>query len=228
MWGREARRAAKWKGDMSPRRGFFHVRASTVNMPLLTELALPPFRNLLINRQRFTFAAWKNVVLIALFALATLAAVATATAAGKQDARPTPANPGPAQDKSVEALAEIARQSVVVISHFGRDGKEDGIGAGFVVSSNGLIATSLHVIGEARPITVQLAGGKRYSVTEVHAWDRKLDLAVIRIAAENLPPPLSLGDSDTLKQGTPVVAMGNPLGLERSIVQGVVSARRDF
>src|SRR4051812_36013343 len=41
-------------------------------------------------------------------------------------------------EKSVESLAENARQSVVVISHFGRDGKEDGIGAGFIVSSNGL------------------------------------------------------------------------------------------
>ena len=61
-----------------------------------------------------------------------------------------PANTGPArgQDKSVEALAEIARPAVVVISHFGRDGKEDGVGAGFIISSNGLIATSLHVIGE--------------------------------------------------------------------------------
>ncbi len=149
----------------------------------------------------------------------------TASPAGRQDARPT-AQPR-SLDKSVEALAEAARPSVVVISHFGRDGKEDGIGAGFIVSSNGLIATSLHVIGEARPITVQLANGKRYEATEVHAWDRKLDLAVIRIAAEKLPA-LTLGDSDTLKQGAPVVAMGNPLGLERSIVQGVVSARRDF
>jgi regulator of sirC expression with transglutaminase-like and TPR domain len=130
-------------------------------------------------------------------------------------------------EKSVEALAQSTRQSVVVISHFGRDGKEDGIGAGFIVSSNGLVATSLHVIGEARPITLQLADGQRYEATEVYAWDRKLDLAVVRINAGKTPA-LPLGDSDALKQGTPVVAMGNPLGLERSIVQGVVSATRDF
>jgi S1-C subfamily serine protease/regulator of sirC expression with transglutaminase-like and TPR domain len=130
-------------------------------------------------------------------------------------------------EKSVEALAQSTRQSVVVISHFGRDGKEDGIGAGFIVSSNGLVATSLHVIGEARPITLQLADGQRYEATEIYAWDRKLDLAVVRINAGKTPA-LPLGDSDALKQGTPVVAMGNPLGLERSIVQGVVSATRDF
>src|SRR5207249_2375269 len=156
-----------------------------------------------------------------------LVAPTVLAAAGRQDARPASQPRSSDKEKSVEALAESARQSVVVISHFGRDGKEDGIGAGFIVSSDGLIATSLHVIGEARPITVQLAGGKRYDVTEVHAWDRKLDLAVVRIAAEKLPT-MALGDSDVLKQGTPVVAMGNPLGLERSIVQGVVSARRDF
>src|SRR5438552_15908242 len=131
-------------------------------------------------------------------------------------------------DRSIETLAETARQSVVVISHFGRDGKEDGLGAGFVVSSNGLIATSLHVIGEGRPISVQLANGKRYDAIEVHAWDRKLDLAVIRIVAPQQLHPLPLRDSDILKQGTPVVAMGNPLGLERSIVQGVVAAKRDL
>ena len=153
----------------------------------------------------------------------TLSVVSELAAAGP------PARPEarPSRDKSVEALAETARQSVVVVSHFGRDGKQDGVGAGFVVSSDGLVATSLHVIGEARPISVQLANGKRYDATEIYAWDRKLDLAVIRIAAQKLPA-LPLGDSDTLKQGTPVVAMGNPLGLEHSIVQGVVSAKRDF
>src|SRR6266567_3177546 len=129
--------------------------------------------------------------------------------------------------KGVETLAEMARRSVVVITHFGRDGREDGVGTGFVVSSNGLIATSLHVIGEARPVQVQLADGRRYEVTEVHAWDRQLDLAVIRVDAAGLPA-LPLGDSDTLRQGTPIVAMGNPLGLEHSIVQGVISAKREF
>lgn len=134
---------------------------------------------------------------------------------------------GSAPAKSVEELATIARRSVVVIAHYNRAGKEDGVGAGFVVSSNGLVATSLHVIGEARPIRIRFHDGREYEVIEVHAWDRKLDLALVRIAAEHLQP-LPLGDSDRLDQGTPVVAMGNPLGLEFSIVQGVVSAKRAF
>ena len=164
------------------------------------------------------------LVMIAL----VIAGTGFVAAAEKNSKKPRPqVSSAERNEKTVEALAEIARPAVVIISHFGREGKEDGIGAGFVVSSYGLIATSLHVIGEARPITVQLADGKRYEVSEVRAWDRKMDLAVIRIEATNLPA-LPLGDSDALKQGTPVVAMGNPLGLDHSIVQGVVSAKRDF
>ena len=132
-----------------------------------------------------------------------------------------------AQEAQIETIAERIRPSVVVVSHFGREGKEEGVGSGFVVSADGLIATCLHVIGEARPISVRLADGKSYEVTEVYAWDRKLDLAVVRIDAKLLPA-LALGDSEALKQGAAIVAMGNPLGLEHSIVQGVVSAKRDF
>ncbi len=134
------------------------------------------------------------------------------------------AEPG---EMTVEQVAAFARKSLVVISHFGRDGNVDGVGAGFVIDANGLIATSFHVIGEARPVKVQFADGRNFEVTEVYAWDRKQDLAVLRIDAKGLTP-LPLGDSDSLKQGSQVVAMGNPQGLDFSIVEGVVSARRDF
>ena len=122
---------------------------------------------------------------------------------------------------------EKARDSIVVIKQAGRDGATEGIGTGFVVSRDGLIATCLHVIGEARPLRVSFADGETASVTEIHAWDRKLDLAVIRISKKELSA-LRLGDSDSLKQGAPIVAIGNPQGLNHSIVQGVVSAIRDF
>jgi len=133
----------------------------------------------------------------------------------------------PLKENSVAAIAEMARPSLVTVAHSGRDGKEDGVGSGFVVSDDGLIATSLHVIGEARPISVRFANGKQYEATGIHAWDRKLDLAIIRIEASQLSA-LPLGDSDKLQQGASVVAMGNPLGLEHSVVQGVVSAKRSF
>jgi serine protease Do len=160
--------------------------------------------------------------------LVALAFVATRPLDAAQKPASTKNKPtaGPAEAASIEALTASALRSVVVIKHFGRDGEEDGVGAGFVISEDGLIATSLHVIGEARPITVQLADGKQHEVTEVFATDRNFDLAIIRIAAAKLPR-LPLGDSDTLKQGAAVVALGNPLGLERSVVRGVVSARRE-
>jgi serine protease Do len=129
-------------------------------------------------------------------------------------------------EQSIESLVARARNSVVVVSQFGRDGKEEGVGAGFVISSN-LIGTAMHVIGESRRLSVRLASGKELDATEIRAWDRKLDLAIIRVDASNLPA-LPLGDSDELQQGAPVIAIGNPLGLAHSVVQGLVSARRDF
>ena len=155
-------------------------------------------------------------------------ALAALPAAGADRRSPAPKEPvKPAADaRLAETLAASSAKSVVVITHYGRDGKEDGVGAGFIVGSDGLIATSLHVIGEARPIQVRLPDGTKHEVTEVYASDRKFDLALVRIPASKLPA-LSLGDSDALKQGAPVVAIGNPLGLEHSVVQGVVSAKRE-
>jgi regulator of sirC expression with transglutaminase-like and TPR domain len=132
-----------------------------------------------------------------------------------------------AKDKSVEKLAETVRPSIVVITAPGRDGKREGLGTGFVVSADGLIATNFHVIGEGRPITVELADGKRHPVTAVHAVDRAQDLAVVRIDVKELKP-LEIGDSDGLKDGQDVVAIGNPRGLKRSVVAGVVSGRREI
>jgi serine protease Do len=128
--------------------------------------------------------------------------------------------------KTVEQLAESVRKSVVVIQSAGRDGKPQGIGTGFVVA-DGLIATNFHVIGDARPVNVLTADGKRFEVTTVHASDRNADLAVVRIDARGLTP-LELGDSDKLKDGQAVVAMGNPQGLTHSVVSGVVSGRREI
>jgi regulator of sirC expression with transglutaminase-like and TPR domain len=129
--------------------------------------------------------------------------------------------------QTVELLTATARQSVVVITVKGRDGKFQGLGTGFIVSADGLIATNLHVIGESRPITVELPGGQQHEVKEIHAHDRSLDLALIRIDAKNLPA-LELGDSDILKDGQAVIALGNPQGLKRSVVAGVVSAQREI
>lgn len=143
-------------------------------------------------------------------------------------ATPVVAAPAPsAPDKTVEALAEAVRKSVVVVSISGRDNKQQGIGSGFIISADGLIATNAHVIAEGRPISVQLHDGRQFPVVSVHATQRTADLAIIKIDQLNLPV-LELGDSAILKQGQGVVAMGNPHGLKHSIVSGVVSGTREI
>ena len=128
-------------------------------------------------------------------------------------------------EMSVADLTARVRDSIVVISVMGRDGERSSLGAGFALTKNGLIATNLHVIGEARPIVVTTADARRFDVTEVYATDQAMDLAVIRVEAKDLKP-LELGDSDSIKQGQDVVAIGNPRGLEHSVVSGVISGIR--
>lgn len=135
--------------------------------------------------------------------------------------------PEAAQPASVKELAAKVRDSIVVVSYAGREGNQHGLGTGFIISKDGLIATNLHVIGEARPIEVHTAAGKSLAVKAVHASDRTLDLAILRVEGENLPA-LELGDSEQLPQGESVVVMGNPHGLKHSVVSGVVSGRREI
>jgi regulator of sirC expression with transglutaminase-like and TPR domain/S1-C subfamily serine protease len=131
------------------------------------------------------------------------------------------------EDLTVEQLAERAKNSIVVVTVTGRDGKSHGLGTGFVVSPEGLIATNLHVIGEARPISVELKDGTQHAVVAVYASDRKLDLALVQIDAKNLPAlPLATGEEAAIRQGQPIVVLGNPQGLRHSVVSGVVSGSR--
>jgi serine protease Do len=139
---------------------------------------------------------------------------------------PVPVFAADDKPRTAEQLAASVRKSVVRILAAGRTGKPEGVGTGFVVG-DGLIATNMHVIGEARPITVQTSDGKRHEATTVHATDRAADLAIIRIDVKDLPV-LELGNSDDVKQGREVVSLGNPRGLEYSVAGGVVSARRDI
>jgi len=95
----------------------------------------------------------------------------------------------------VEALAEKAKASIVVILHTGRQGKQAGLGTGFVIDADGLIATNFHVIGEGRPITVQFPRWHEARRDRSSRLDRHIDLAVIRVNAKGLTP-LPLGDSE--------------------------------
>ncbi|MFP6875146.1 MAG: tetratricopeptide repeat protein [Verrucomicrobiales bacterium] len=132
-----------------------------------------------------------------------------------------------APDRTTAEIAASARGSLVVVTQKGRDGKTTGTGSGFVISKDGLIATCAHVIGESRPVTIRFEDGDEHEVTAIHAWDRTLDLAILRIDAEELTP-LPLAEPESIEPGADVIAMGNPHGLEFSVVRGVVSGLRDI
>ncbi len=170
-----------------------------------------------------------SALLVAFLSMTSSLVAATAPeSARSKPKQPRKSEPVVTADPDVaQRVAKSALSSLVVISHYGREGKTDGVGAGFAIGSDGLIATSLHVIGEGRPIDVQAADGSKLEVVEITAWDRRFDLALIRVKGKALPP-LPLGNSDGLRQGDEVIALGNPMGLEHSVVRGVISARRDI
>ncbi|MHB8772337.1 MAG: DegQ family serine endoprotease [Syntrophales bacterium] len=101
--------------------------------------------------------------------------------------------------------------------------RQQGVGSGFIMSTEGYILTNNHVVEDADRIKVKLASGKELD-GKVVGRDPKTDLALVKIAAEDLQP-LRLGNSDDLKVGNWVVAVGSPFGLEQTVTAGIVSAK---
>jgi hypothetical protein len=100
------------------------------------------------------------------------------------------------------------------------------LGTGFVVRGDGWIATNLHVlVGGGARVVVALRDGRELPIVELLAASPEHDLALVRIEARGLPS-LALGNSDAMRPGDPVVAIGNPMGLEATVSNGLVSARR--
>jgi serine protease Do len=103
-----------------------------------------------------------------------------------------------------------------------KDFKQSGVGSGVIVDGEGYILTNNHVIKDADDIKVKLSDKKTYK-GKVVGTDPKTDLAVIKISANNLPV-MKLGNSDELKVGDKVIAIGNPLGLNQTVTSGIISA----
>lgn len=99
-----------------------------------------------------------------------------------------------------------------------------GQGSGFIVDEAGYILTNNHVIDGADAITVILKDGHSYPA-EVVGLDEKTDIALLKIEADTKLPAVNLGESDDLKVGQWVVAIGNPFGLDYSVTAGIVSAK---
>ncbi|MGK7866514.1 Do family serine endopeptidase [Falsiroseomonas sp. E2-1-a20] len=99
-----------------------------------------------------------------------------------------------------------------------------GQGSGFIIDAAGYIVTNNHVVGEADAVQVELADGRELAARVV-GRDQQTDLAVLKVDAGSPLPTLEWGDSDQLRVGDWVVAMGNPFGLGGSVTAGIVSAR---
>ncbi len=102
--------------------------------------------------------------------------------------------------------------------------KQQSLGSGFIIDKDGYIITNNHVVDGADEIKVKLADGREYKA-KVIGRDPKTDLALIKISSlfKDLPA-LSLGDSDKMRVGDWVLAIGNPFGLEETVTQGIISA----
>ncbi|MEG6616408.1 trypsin-like peptidase domain-containing protein [Peptococcaceae bacterium 1198_IL3148] len=100
-----------------------------------------------------------------------------------------------------------------------------GLGSGFIVSKDGYIVTNQHVIDGASKIQVRIKGQDEPIPAEVAGADYDLDLAVLKIKANKDLPTLKLGNSDAIKVGHWVIAIGSPYGLEDTVTVGVISAK---
>ena len=158
---------------------------------------------------------------------------------------PTPAPLPPGLGVWVE-LARAVKPAVVNVSttqRTQRPGPEDffrrffegptppergrqSLGSGFIVSADGYVGTNFHVVRGASSIVVRLADHTEHQARLV-GGDPRTDLALLKIDAANLPT-LAFGDSDRVQVGEPVMAIGNPFGLEQTVTTGIVSAKERF
>ncbi len=127
-------------------------------------------------------------------------------------------------------IYETASPSVVHITNrsygmmFGRRVPQGGTGSGFVYDNQGHIITNFHVVEDAEQLLVTLSNGQELEA-ELIGTDPLNDLAIVKIdAAKSLPAPLPIAESDKVRVGQFVIAIGNPFGLNQTLTTGVVSA----
>src|ERR1700722_2155211 len=135
----------------------------------------------------------------------------------------SPASDEDALDAYSAVVTSVADRVVPSVAplRVGRRGRQ-GAGSGVLVTPDGYLLTSAHVVSAAARGSAGLPDGREFDF-DVVGRDALSDLAVIRIAGTDLPH-VQLGDADRLRVGQLVVAVGNPLGLAGSVTAGVVSA----
>ncbi len=130
-------------------------------------------------------------------------------------------NPGEQEDAD-DPLSQFFRRYHMPAPGPERQPPAKGVGSGFIVSPDGYVLTNAHVVADASEVTVKLTDRREF-VAKVIGVDRRSDVALIKIAAAGLPT-VRFGDSDRLRPGQWVIAIGSPFGFENSVTAGVVSA----
>ena len=137
------------------------------------------------------------------------------------------AGPGPGDDEMPEFFRRFFGPDFQMPGQPGGDDEGPsirgrGMGSGFIISPDGYVLTNHHVVADAGEVKVKL-GDRREFTAKVIGSDQQYDVALLKIDAKNLPT-VRVGDSNTLKPGQWVVAIGSPFGLDHSVTAGVVSA----
>lgn len=146
------------------------------------------------------------------------------TPAAPPEPGPPEFRPGDGKERTPAQLFTEFAPSVVTIMIKGPLG--EGGGTGFVIDAAGTIGTNYHVIQHATEIKVKLMDGTIADEVEILVENEPNDLALLLIKTTKALPPVTLGDSDKITVGERAVSIGNPVGLEHTLTDGLISARR--
>ena len=128
-------------------------------------------------------------------------------------------------ERAVKDIVVESKPAIVRVEAMVRGEKR--VGTGFIVRSDGLVATNLHVIQSSADVRIVLLNGTTARVRNIASYDERYDLAIVRMATTGKLPTLRLGDSNSVAAGDPVIAIGNPLGvLDYSVSDGLISSVR--
>jgi serine protease Do len=158
--------------------------------------------------------------------LAAAAAVAAASCGGPQ-------RQPPRQRLTVKQIVEKSKPAIVRIEadtppSLVRPGQEPQkrLGTGFAIDPSGIIVTNVHVVGFSENVQVKFLDGTSHRVKRVLGYDLMSDLTLLALDLSSPMPALKLGNSELVEAGDPVVAIGNPLGLDYTVSDGLVSSVR--
>lgn len=120
-------------------------------------------------------------------------------------------------------IMKLVGPSVVLVELYDAQQNEIGVGSGFVLTDDGKIMTNFHVIEGATKAIIKFDNGVKYESNVISAYDEAIDIAIVKINATGLPT-VKLGNSSMIQTGDKILTIGNPLGLENSISEGLVSS----